>query len=83
MSPEKHTCDQEATVRTGHGTMDWFKIGARVCQGCILSPYLYNLYVMLNESQAVIRIAGRNINNLRYADSRGINEPLGKGQRGE
>ena len=83
MSPEEHACDLEATVRTGHGTMDWFKLGTRVCQGCILSHHLCNLYVMLNESQAVIRIAGRNINNLTYADSRGINEPLCKGQRGE
>ena len=48
--------------------MDWFKIGKRVCQDCILSPYLDNLYAMLKESQAGTRIAGRNINNLRYAD---------------
>ena len=66
---------QEATVRTGHGTMDCFKIGKGVCQGCILSPYLFNLhteYIMINagleEAQAGIKIAGRNINNLRYAD---------------
>ena len=66
---------QEATLRTGHGTTDWFKIGKGVCQGCILSPCLFNLYVEyimrnagLNESQAAIKIAGRNINNLRYAD---------------
>ena len=66
---------QEATVRTGHGTMDWFKIGKGVCQGCILSPCLFNLnaeYIMRNagleESQAGIKIAGRNINNFRYAD---------------
>ena len=64
---------QETTVRTGHGTMDWFKIGKRVCQGCILSPCLFNLYVEyilrnseLDEAQAVIKIAGRNINDLRY-----------------
>ena len=63
------------TVRTGHGTTDWFQIGKGVCQGCILSPYLFNLYaeyVMRNagleEAQAGIKIAGRNINNLRYAD---------------
>ena len=66
---------QEATVRTRHGTMDWFKIGKGVCQGCILSPYLFNLYaeyIMLNagldEAQSGITIAGRNINNLRYAN---------------
>ena len=66
---------QEATVRTGHGTIDWFQIGKGVCQGCILSPYLFSLhaeYIMrntgLDEAQAGIKIAGRNINNLRYAD---------------
>ena len=66
---------QEATVRTGHGTTDWFKIGKGVHQGCILSPCLFNLdaeYLMRNagleEAQAEIKIAGRNINNLRYAD---------------
>ena len=66
---------QEATVRTGHGTTDWFQIGKRVCQGCILSPCLFNLYadyIMrnagLDEAQAEIQIDGRNINNLRYAD---------------
>ena len=66
---------QEATVRTGHGTTDWFQIGKRVCQGCIFSPCLFNLYAEyilrnsgLNEAQAGIKIAGRNINNLRYAD---------------
>src|SRR5574340_623144 len=66
---------QEATVRTGHGTTDWFQIGKRVCQGCILSPCLVNLYAEyimrnagLEEAQAGIKIAGRNINNLRYAD---------------
>ena len=66
---------QEATVRTGHGTTDWFQIGKGVCQGCILSPCLFNLYAehimrnaRLNEAQAEIKIAGRNINNLRYAD---------------
>ena len=65
---------QEATVRTGHGTTDWFPIGKGVRQGCILSPCLFNLYaeyVMrhagLEEAQAGIKIAGRNINNLRYA----------------
>ena len=66
---------QEATVRTGHGTTDWFQIGKGVCQGCILSPCLFNFYeeyIMRNaglqEAQARIKIAGRNINNLRYAD---------------
>ena len=66
---------QEATVRTGHGTTDWFQIGKGVCQGCILSPCLFNLdaeYIMRNagleEAQAGIKIAGRNINNLRYAN---------------
>ena len=65
---------QEATVRTGHGT-DWFQIGKGVCQGCILSPCLFNLYTEyimrntgLEEAQAGIKIARRNINNLRYAD---------------
>ena len=67
---------QEARVRTEHGTTDWFQIGKRVCQGCILSPCLFNLpaeYTMrnagLDEAQAGIKIAGRNINNLRYADN--------------
>ena len=65
---------QEATVRTGHGTTDWFQIGRGVHQGCILSPCLFNLYAEyimmyagLDEAQARIKIAGRNINNLRYA----------------
>ena len=65
---------QEATVRTGHGTTDWFQIGKGLCQGCILSPCLFNLhaeYIMRNagleEAQAGIKIARRNINNLRYA----------------
>ena len=65
---------QEATLRTGHGTTDWFQIGKGVCQGGILSPCLFNLYAEyimrnagLEEAQAGIKIAGRNINNLRYA----------------
>ena len=80
--PDHLTCllrnlyaDQEATVRTGHGTTDWFQIGKRVRQGYILSPCLFNLYAEyiisnagLEEAQAGIKIAGRNINNLRYAD---------------
>ena len=66
---------QEATARTGHGTTDWFQIGKGVRQGCILSPYLFNFYAEyimrnagLDEAQAGLKIAGRNINNLRYAD---------------
>ena len=80
--PDRLTCllinlyaGQEATVRTGHGTTDWFQIGKGVCQGCILSPCLFNLYAEyimrntgLEEAHAAIKIAGRNINNLRYAD---------------
>ena len=67
---------QEATVRTGHETTDWFQIGKGVHQGCTLSPCLFNLYAeyimqnaKLDEAQAGIKIAGRNINNLRYADN--------------
>ena len=66
---------QEATIRTGHGTTDWFQIGKEVCQGCILSPCLFNFYaeyIMRNAgmeaAQAGLKNAGRNINNLRYAD---------------
>ena len=66
---------QEATVRTGHGTTDWFQIGKGVCHGCILSPYLFNLHTEyitwnanLDEAQAGIKIAKKIINNLRYAD---------------
>ena len=77
--PDHMTCllrnlyaGQEATVRTGHGTTAWFQIGKGVHQGCILSPYLYAEYIMRNagleKAQAGIKIAGRNINNLRYAD---------------
>ena len=80
--PDQLTCllrnlyaGQEATVRTGHGTTDWFQIGKGVRQGCILSQCLFNLYAEyimrnsgLEEAQAGIKIAGRNINNLRYAD---------------
>ena len=80
--PDHFTCllrnlyaGQEATVRTGHGKIDWFQIGKRVHQGCILSPCLFNFYAEyimrnagLEEAQAGIKIAGRNINNLRHAD---------------
>ena len=80
--PDPLTCllrnlyaQQETTVRTGYGTTDWFEIGKGVCQGCILSPCLFNLYAEyimrnagLDEAQAGIKIARRNINNLRYAD---------------
>ena len=80
--PDHLTCllrnlyaSQEATVRIGHGTTDWFQIGKGIHQGCILSPCLFKLYAEyimrntgLEEAQAVINIAGRNINNLRYAD---------------
>ena len=66
---------QEAKARTGHGTTDWVQIGKGVCQGCILSPWLFNLYAEyimrnagLEEAEVGIKIAGRNINNLRYAD---------------
>ena len=81
--PDHFTCllrnlyaGQEATVRTRRGKMDWFQIGKGVCQGCILSPCLFNLYAEyimrnagLDEAQVGIKIAGRNINNLRYADN--------------
>ena len=73
---EKPICSQEATVSTGHGTTEWFQIGKRVHQGCILSPCLFNFYAEyimrnagLEETQAGIKFAGRNINNLRYADN--------------
>ena len=88
---------QQATVRTGHGITDWFQIGKGVCQGCILTPCLFNLYAeyimqnaWLDKAQAGIKIAGRNINNLRYADdtplmaeSEELKNPLDKSERGE
>ena len=89
---------QETTVRTGHGTMDWFQIGKGVHQGSILSLCLFNLYAgyimrnaSLHEAQAGIETAGRNINNLRYADDTTLmaeseprtKEPLGESERGE
>ena len=89
---------QETTVRTGHGTMDWFQIGKGVCQGCILSLYLFNLYAEyimrnagLEEAQAGIKIARRDINNLRYADDTTLlwqkvkrnKKPLDESERGK
>ena len=85
---------QEATVRTGHGTTDWFQIGKWVCKGCILSPCLCNLYAEyimrnagLEEAQAGIKIAGRNTNNLRWHNPYGrkwrTKKPLGESERGE
>ena len=89
---------QEAIIRTGHGTTDWFQIGKGVCPGCLLSPCLFNLYAEhimrnsgLEETQAGIKIGGRNLNNLRYADyttlmaekRRGTKEPLDDGEGGE
>ena len=105
--PDHQTCllrnlyaGQEATVKTGRGTTDWFQIGKGVCQGCILSPCLFNLYAEyimrnagLEEAQAGIKIARRNINNLRYADDTTLmaesekkkktEEPLDESERGE
>ena len=104
-TPDHLTCllrnlnaGQEATVRTGHGTTDWFQIRKGESQGCILSPCLFNLYaeyimrnVGLDEAQAEIKIAKRNNNNLRYADDttlmaekqRRTKEPLDDSERGE
>ena len=103
-TPDHLTCllrnlyeDQEATVRTGHGTTEWFQIGKGVCQGCILSPCLLNLYAEyimrnagLDEAQAGIKISRRNINNLRYTDDTNLMaeseeelEPLDESERGE
>ena len=98
--PRNLYAGQEATVRTGHGITNWFQIGKEVCQGCILSPCLFNLYAAytayimqkarLDESQAGIKIVGRNTNNLRYADETTLMaeseeklEPLDKSERGE
>ena len=86
---------QEATVKTGHGTIYWFQIRKTAHHGCILSPWLFNVYARyimrntgLEETQAGIKIAGRNINNLRYADdttlkAEATNEPLDESERGE
>ena len=103
--PEHLTCllrnlyaGQEATVRTGHGTTDWFQIGKGVCQGCLLSPCLFNLYAEyimrnagLEEAQAGVKIARRNINNFRYAydsilmakSEEELKKPLDNSERGE
>ena len=95
---EKSVLGQEATVRTGHGTTDWFQIGKGVRQGCILLPCLFNLYAEyimrntgLEEAQARIKISRRNINNLRYADDttfmaeseEKLKKPLNESERGE
>ena len=83
---------QEATIRTGHGTTDWFQISKGVRQGCILSPCLFNLYAEyimqnagLDEVQAGVKITGRNISNLRYADDSTVmaesKEPLDEGKK--
>ena len=92
---EKSVCSQEATVRTGQGTTDWFQIGKGLHQGCILSPCLFNFYAEyimsnagLEETQAGLKIAGRNINNLRYADDTTLKaeseeELLDESERGE
>ena len=79
---------QEATVRTGHGTTDWFQIGKGVHQGCILSPCLFNLYAeyimqstRVEEAQAGIKIAGRNINNLKYPDDTTLLQKVKKNSR--
>ena len=89
---------QKETVKTGHGTTDWFQIGKGIRQSCILSPWLFNLhaeYIMRNtgleEAQAEIKVAGRNISNLRYARQyhphgrkwRGTKKPLGESEKGE
>ena len=88
------TAGQEVTVRTGHGTTDWFQIGKGIHQGCILSPCLFHFYAEyimrnsgLEEAQAGIKIAGRNINNLRYADDTSLmaesEEELDESESGE
>ena len=98
LPPDNLYAGQEATVRTGQGTTDWFQIGKGVCQSCILSPRLFNLYAeyimqntRLDEAQAGIKIAMRNINNLRYGDEpmlmaereEELKEPLDESERGE
>ena len=95
LPPRNLYAGQEATVRTRHVTTDWFQIGKGVCQGCVLSPGLFNLYAeyimrnaRLDEAQAGIKIARRNINNLRYADDTTLmpeseEEPFDESERGE
>ena len=97
LSPDKSVCQSKATVRTGHGTTDWFQIGKGVHQGCILSPFLFSLYAEyimqnagLDEAQAGIKIDMRNTNNLRYADDTTLMaksedelETFDKNERGE
>ena len=95
---EKLVCRSGSNSRIGHGTTDWFQIGKGVCQGCILSPCLFNLYAEyimrnagLEETQTRIKTASRNINNLRYADDNhrysrklgGSKKPLDESERGE
>ena len=95
---KKPVCRSGSNIRIGHGTTDWFQIGKGVHQGCILSPCLFNLYAEyimrnagLEETQAGIKIAGRNINNLRYADDttlmaeseEELKKPLDESERGE
>ena len=79
---------QGDTVRTGHGTMDWFQTGKVVCQSCILSPCLFNLYAeyimrnaRLDGAQTVIKIAGRNVSNLRYADDTTLWQKVRRNQK--
>ena len=81
---------QEAAVRTGHGTTDWFQIGKEVRQGCILSACFFNFYAEyimrnagLEEAQVGVKIAGRNINNFRYADDTTLKKHLDESKRGE
>ena len=98
LPPEKSICRSKEIVRAGHGTTDWCQIGKGVHQGCILSPCLFNLYAEyimrnagLEEAEAGIKIARRNINNLRYADDttlmaeskKNYKEPLDESKRGE
>ena len=87
LPPEKSLCRSRSN-RTGHGTMGWFHIGKWVCQGCILSPCLFNLYAEcimqnagLDEAQAGIKIARRNINNLRYADNTTLMQKVNRNWR--
>ena len=98
LPPEKSVSRSRSKVRTDHGTTDWFQIGKGVRQGCILSPCLFNLYAEyimrnagLDEAQAGVKIARRNINNIRYADDTSLmaeseeelKKPLNESERGE